>query len=436
MSNLAVRVQNLGKQYHVAQQRIGEANLITQSLNLVTGPVRRMSKLLRGQATGAAELDEKFWALRDITFDVQHGEVVGIIGKNGAGKSTLLKLLSRITYLTTGRIELYGRTGSLLEVGTGFHQELTGRENVYMNGAILGMSKRDIDRRFDEIVSFAGVERFIDTPVKHYSSGMRLRLAFAVAAHLEPEILIIDEVLAVGDAEFQQKCIGKMGDLAGEGRTVLFVSHNLPVVRQLCTRGILLQDGQMVIDGTVEDALNKYLGEVKTTTGEIVWEDGIANPGVTELKVHAVRIRNHQGEVTATLDYAQPYTVEIEYELFEPLPYLRVGFLVRTNMGFDVFSSHDEEDIDPDAMANYRQPGFYKSACQVPGYLLAPGQYNLSINAGIPRRKNLCHIANALSINLVQTGTQGNTPGTKRNGVIWPLLKWQLVANRETVLNS
>lgn len=250
----AIRVEGLGKRYRLAQggQRAGYRTLRESLVGAAAAPFRR-----RGNTAGIPT-SEEFWALSDVGFEVQPGEVVGIIGRNGAGKSTLLKILSRITKPTTGRVEISGRVGSLLEVGTGFHPELTGRENVYLNGSILGMSRREIDKKFDEIVAFAEVEKFLDTPVKRYSSGMYVRLAFAVAAHLEPEILIVDEVLAVGDHHFQRKCLGKMSAISRAGRTVLFVSHNMPAVRSLCNRGIVLDAGKVVCAGDVEQCLGFY----------------------------------------------------------------------------------------------------------------------------------------------------------------------------------
>lgn len=258
MGNLALKVEGLGKQYRIGKQERYKA-FRDVLVDAMTAPVRRAIGLLRGNAAAAANLTETIWALRDVSFEVKHGEVVGIIGRNGAGKSTLLKILSRITEPTTGYADVYGRVGALLEVGTGFHPELTGRENIYLNGAILGMTRDEIRRKFDEIVAFAGVEKFIDTPVKHYSSGMGLRLGFAVAAHLEPEILVVDEVLAVGDAEFQKKCMGKMSEVAGQGRTVLFVSHNMAAVRSICRRGILLNAGMVEIDSEVSKVVKRYL---------------------------------------------------------------------------------------------------------------------------------------------------------------------------------
>jgi lipopolysaccharide transport system ATP-binding protein len=263
MSDIAIRVENLGKQYRIgALQRAGGRHTyksLRDSIAAAAGLPLRAARRLVGQGEPAGNAhDETFWALKDVSFDIKHGEIVGVIGRNGAGKSTLLKLLSRITEPTTGRVEIRGRVGSLLEVGTGFHPELSGRDNVYMNGAILGMKRAEIARQFDEIVAFAEVEKFIDTPVKHYSSGMYLRLAFAVAAHLQTEILIVDEVLAVGDAQFQKKCLGKMKAVSYTGRAVLLVSHNIESISRLCTRGIVLRNGAVTHDGTVSDAIKEY----------------------------------------------------------------------------------------------------------------------------------------------------------------------------------
>jgi lipopolysaccharide transport system ATP-binding protein len=260
MSDVAIRVENLGKQYRIGgpQARYMLRELLVEA---VKAPFRRLASVVRGQSSTVT--DETIWALKDVSFEVQRGEVVGIIGRNGAGKSTLLKILSRITEPTEGYAEIHGRVGSLLEVGTGFHPELTGRENIYLNGAILGMKRAEIERKFDEMVAFAEIERFIDTPVKHYSSGMYVRLAFAVAAHLEPEILLVDEVLAVGDLAFQRKCLGRMGDVAKEGRTVLFVSHNMPAVLSLCDTGVLLENGSVCYAGKAPDVVQQYLATLE-----------------------------------------------------------------------------------------------------------------------------------------------------------------------------
>jgi len=269
MSNIAIRVENLGKKYHIGAYRGSHKPIATYKtlqeaiVRGVRSPFERASKLLRGHAYGAADMDETIWALREVSFEVRRGEVIGIIGRNGAGKSTLLKILSRITAFSEGRVEIHGRVGSLLEVGTGFHPELTGRENIFLNGAILGMRKREIVSKFDEIVAFAEIAKFIDTPVKFYSSGMYIRLAFAVAAYLDPEILLVDEVLAVGDTAFQKKCLGKMSDVARGGRTVLFVSHNMAAVSSLCSKALILDKGRM-LGSTVEvdDAIQTYISQV------------------------------------------------------------------------------------------------------------------------------------------------------------------------------
>src|SRR2546426_830352 len=259
MGDIAIRVENLGKRYRIGQ-RLRYQTFRDALSGVLSAPFRGAHSYLSGQRPSEChhESDDVIWALKDVSFDVKYGEVIGVIGRNGAGKSTLLKILSRITKPTEGCAEIHGRVGSLLEVGTGFHPDLTGRENVYLNGTILGMKKREVDAKFEEIVDFSGVEKFIDTPVKRYSSGMRVRLAFSVAAHLEPEILIVDEVLAVGDAEFQKRCLGKMEDVASHGRTVLFVSHNMGAVSQLCDRCILLQDGGIRFDGETKEAVDIY----------------------------------------------------------------------------------------------------------------------------------------------------------------------------------
>jgi lipopolysaccharide transport system ATP-binding protein len=271
MPEPVIRVEALGKRYRIGRARRRHDTLRDALVAGLRAPLRRLSPSVGRRSSGGPGRDEEtLWALKDVSFEVQRGEVVGIIGRNGAGKSTLLKILSRITHPTEGRAEIEGRVGSLLEVGTGFHPELTGRENIYLNGAILGMRKAEIERRFDEIVAFAEIERFLDTPVKRYSSGMYVRLAFAVAAHLEPEILLVDEVLAVGDVAFQNKCLGKMGNVAKQGRTVLFVSHNMAAVQQLCSVGLLLQDGRMEHFGATGESIDRYLGFGSGRLGSIL----------------------------------------------------------------------------------------------------------------------------------------------------------------------
>jgi lipopolysaccharide transport system ATP-binding protein len=269
MSDVAIRVDNLSKQYRIGGPQASYKTIRETLVGAARAPFRRLASVARGQSS--ADTHETLWALKDVSFEVKHGEVLGIIGRNGAGKSTLLKILSRITAPTEGTVDLYGRVGSLLEVGTGFHPELTGRENIYLNGAILGMTRAEIERRFDEIVDFAEIERFLDTPVKHYSSGMYVRLAFSVAAHLEPEILLVDEVLAVGDAGFQKKCLGKMGEVARQGRTVFFVSHNMNAISELCERVLLIEGGRIQLDGAAEGAVAEYLNRQRMEfSGETV----------------------------------------------------------------------------------------------------------------------------------------------------------------------
>lgn len=276
MSDHAITVENLGKQYRIGALAPGFKTLREVLTGLVKLPVKKTWDLLRGSAYGAAQLEEEIWAVREVSFNVGQGEVLGVIGRNGAGKSTLLKILTRITEPTEGRARIRGRVGALLEVGTGLHHELTGRENVYLYGSILGMKRAEVSGKFDEIVEFSGIEKFLDTPIKHYSDGMRVRLAFSVAAHLEPEILLVDEVLAVGDMAFQKKCLGKMGDVVGEGRTVLFVSHNMVAVRELCPRSILLDRGRLVFDGATDEAVSHYMSaEVLSEDEEVRRHTGI-----------------------------------------------------------------------------------------------------------------------------------------------------------------
>ena len=308
-----IKVQDLGKRYQIGARGEDYETLREAIVSIVRSPLQRF-----GRNRAAADV---VWALRNVSFEVAPGEVVGIIGRNGAGKSTLLKILSRITKPTSGGIDLYGRVGSLLEVGTGFHPELTGRENIYLNGAILGMKRAEIQRKFDEIVAFAEIDKFLDTPVKRYSSGMYVRLAFAVAAHLEPEILIVDEVLSVGDAVFQKKCLGKMGDVARQGRTVLFVSHNMPVVKSLCGRAILFNAGRLVKDGSVDDVVNAYLttDNDEMARSGIIPDDAPRPYGTGEAKLRSVRLTDLDGNDVSQLYLGQPFRVQLTFEAFKEI---------------------------------------------------------------------------------------------------------------------
>jgi lipopolysaccharide transport system ATP-binding protein len=316
MSNPAITIESLGKRYTIGHQKGSSDGMRHAIENALRSP---LAWLRSRHKQSVKEVD--FWALRDVSFEVKHGDVVGIIGRNGAGKSTLLKILSRITVPTSGRIRIDGRIASILEVGTGFHQELTGRENIFLNGAILGMTRAEIIRKFDEIVDFSGIEEFLDTPVKRYSSGMYVRLAFAVAAHLEPEILIVDEVLAVGDATFQKKCLGKMGDFAQSGRTVLFVSHNAEAIRTLCQRGIWLKDGRLHKEGNADEILDDYFND---TSKELSFSFANQDYG---LVIQKVVLRNDRGEETSQFCPGEDLIVEIYYDARKPLtePYVIVG---------------------------------------------------------------------------------------------------------------
>lgn len=319
MSDIAITVEGLGKAYHIGQKEEIPDSLVSAVSSWVKAPIRNFKNLKRLDTVKASksESGDVFWALKDVSFEVKRGEVVGIIGRNGAGKSTLLKVLSRITEPTTGRAVIHGRVSSLLEVGTGFHPELSGRENVYMNGTILGMTKREIDRKFDEIVEFSGVEKFLDTPVKRYSSGMKVRLAFAVAAHLEPEILVIDEVLAVGDVEFQKKCIGKMQDVAGGGRTVLFVSHNMSAVEALCNRGVHVVKGKTKKYADPKQMIEAYLNSPNSEVPGAV--QSISYSESCPVTIHFASIEEALGGPELVIDF----------ELGQHLPMVGIGFEIR-----------------------------------------------------------------------------------------------------------
>jgi lipopolysaccharide transport system ATP-binding protein len=340
MSNLAIRVENLGKIYHIGGPQEQYKTFRDAITNTMLAPFRRTKDLLRGQAYWAAGLKEQIWALKDVSFEVKHGETVGIIGRNGAGKSTLLKILSRITEPTTGYAEVHGRVGALLEVGTGFHPELTGRENVYLNGAILGMSRRDIKRKFDEIVDFAGVQKFIDTPVKHYSSGMGLRLGFAVAAHLELEILIVDEVLAVGDAEFQKKCLGKMSNIANEGRTVLFVSHNMTAVRNLCQRGLILDGGRVIHNNAIDVVVDRYT-QSGSAASYVDLSERTERQGSGVFRFTGISLRDETDSEISVFQSGQPITVHTQYQVptQETLSNVSIAFRFEDLMGQYLFTA-------------------------------------------------------------------------------------------------
>ncbi|NOX63177.1 MAG: ABC transporter ATP-binding protein [Chloroflexi bacterium] len=373
MTDIAIQVENLGKRYRIGVQEEKYDTLGAQMLAWLRSPItnyRRLRGLSAFSENGQAE--DVIWALKDVSFTVKEGEALGVIGRNGAGKSTLLKVLSRITPPTTGRVLLSGRVASLLEVGTGFHPELTGRENIYLNGSILGMTKAEIDRKFDEIVAFSGVEKFIDTPVKRYSSGMRVRLAFSVAAHLEPEILLIDEVLAVGDAEFQRKCLGKMQDVAGAGRTVLFVSHNMPAVTRLCQRAILLEKGRLIMDGPSEEVVASYLADATRTGAARSWALDEA-PGTDELRLTSVSLVNSQHRIVSVVSVEEELQLRIGYRVNTPGLTFRCAAKFYTQ-GVCAFAT-----VEPTETTRDRE-GHYWSVVRIPAHLLSEGEYLVGVS--------------------------------------------------------
>jgi lipopolysaccharide transport system ATP-binding protein len=375
--NTAISIKNLGKSYFLKHQKTGSGRYVSLRDELSNSFRRIFSS--NGKESDGAGSEELFWALEDVSFDVQPGERVGIIGRNGAGKSTLLKIISRITSPTRGKLQITGRVASLLEVGTGFHPELTGRENIFLNGAVLGMSRADIRRKFDEIVSFAEVERFLDTPVKRYSSGMYMRLAFAVAAHLEPEILVVDEVLAVGDAEFQKKCLGKMREVGQEGRTVLFVSHNMGAISEFCDRAILLNQGNVYADGTPADIISIYSGKAfHAGSGMIELEDD----SNSECSIVRVALLDQENAQNSQFDLSEAITIEIDYVVRTRLVELQMAVIV-IKEGIDLFQAFDNDDY---ADIIPVEPGSYRLRYVIPARVLKEGSYSLRITSGLPNK--------------------------------------------------
>lgn len=419
MSDIAIRVENLGKRYRIGGQQAHYKTLRESLVGAAGTPLR----WVKGERTPAYN---DFWALEDVSFDVKQGEVVGIIGRNGAGKSTLLKVLSRITKPTRGRVELNGRVGSLLEVGTGFHPELTGRENIYLNGAILGMSRTEISQKFDEIVAFAETEKFLDTQVKFYSSGMYVRLAFAVAAHLEPEILVVDEVLAVGDAEFQKKSLGKMSDVAQAGRTVLFVSHNMGAVNQLCKRGLVLRSGKLVLDTSAQEAVSYYLNDTRNLYNQVKFDIDSSK----DVQILSMWLSNKDGKIIDTCAHTEDFCVNIEYEIRK----WKTGSYVC----LDTFNENDirilwESDVKTvDEMNLVRSPGVYLARITIPGMILSPGRYYFTGAILAPGRGVAAFEAQekAISIDIVDAGTLLSNFGIKYHAATTVPLQWDTQKQR------
>ncbi|SRR6266545_401101 len=412
-----IRVANVGKQYPlgVRQETYGTLR------DTLAGALRAPLKRLRRNGRGDGEI---MWALKDVSFEVQPGEVMGIIGRNGAGKSTLLKILSRITEPTTGRAELYGRVGSLLEVGTGFHPELTGRENIFLNGAVLGMKKAEITGKFDEMVAFAEIDKFLDTPVKHYSSGMYMRLAFAVAAHLEPEILLVDEVLAVGDAEFQAKCLGKMGAVASEGRTVLFVTHNLAAVQTLCKRVIWLQQGKVLEEGPTNKVVKNYLAAASSSLAMgNLWNDPTTAPGNDKVRLHRVRVRPLSGSSSDPITIQTDFVLEFDYWNLEAGARLNLSLHLTNQQGMTVFNTFPVQEP-----VWHGQPfpiGLFRSVCYIPGNLLNDGIHRVLLLVVKDQGTVLFSLNDALVFNVLDSMERRGDWHGKWQGAVRPKLEWE-----------
>lgn len=419
MSNVAIRVEGLGKRYRLGE-RAPYKTIRETITRAAAAPFRALGN--RARVETPPQNSQHIWALKDVSLEVKRGEAVGIVGRNGSGKSTLLKILARITEPTTGWAEIHGRVGALLEVGTGFHPELTGRENVYLNGAILGMSKAEIRRRFDEIVAFAEIEKFIDTPVKRYSSGMYVRLAFAVAAHLEPEILLVDEVLAVGDVQFQRKCLSKMTGVLEEGRTVAFVSHSANAVQVLCRRAILLDAGHVVCDGLSESVIYSYIGRSTSHRMRCVWEEPSRRPGNEHVRLRSVEVQPAGEQLPAAITTDAEFVIQMEYEVSKEGVCVGATVVLYTGDGMCVLSSmtnHDRE--------WHRRPrpvGIYRSRCSFPGSLLSEGEYSVSVILWEDDYRLVCREDRVVSFQVRDGGlVRGDYQGGW-GGVVRPLLRW------------
>ncbi|HEX4410960.1 MAG TPA: polysaccharide ABC transporter ATP-binding protein [Xanthobacteraceae bacterium] len=431
--DVVIRAEALGKKYLIGhdtetERYVALRDVVARSARSLA---RTTSDMLHGRAIVTGDTTEEIWALKNVDFEVKRGEVIGVIGRNGAGKSTLLKILSRITDPSEGQVTLLGRVVSLLEVGTGFHPELTGRENIYLNGAILGMTRAEIRVKFDEIVAFAEVDKFLDTPVKRYSSGMYVRLAFAVAAHLEPEILLVDEVLAVGDVAFQNKCLGKMSSAARSGRTVLYVSHNLGAVRALCSRGILLRNGHLVGDAPIDTVVAEYLRDgrgVSDAGGRWTWDDEL-RPQSPEIELMMVEIAGARSGVSGQVTPDENLELTFRYRQRENLSGERFVFQFITAGGEVAFTATDHAERNHAA----RPPGLYESVCKIPGGLLNRGIYYLRFWAGIPSGQGyLIWPVDIGSLSVAGVGNQGTTVlADNWPGAVCPKLEWRIEAVAE-----
>jgi len=423
MSDTVIRVENLGKKYIIGHHKQERYSTLRDAIaDCARSLTHKIQKPPFGRSNPNSA-QEEFWALKDVSFEIKQGDRVGIIGRNGAGKSTLLKILSRITEPTRGSVRLKGRVASLLEVGTGFHPELTGRENIYLNGAVLGMSKTEIQRKFDEIVTFAEVEKFLDTPVKRYSSGMYVRLAFAVAAHLEPEILIVDEVLAVGDAQFQKKCLGKMQEVGKDGRTVLFVSHNMGTITQLCTKAIHLKSGEITHAGDANSVVSKYLidGNINNSQINIIREE--ENEKTKKIFFKKITILEKKGIESSEIDVRYPFYLDLEYEITKQLINLELGVRIYTSDGRPVLTTC-QSDCSPESLGK-RDVGTYRASIKFPGMFLMPGSYMVTIAAHEPMVEIFDLHEHILQFKIIETGTKfSKYPQPQEIGIVIAELPW------------
>ena len=419
----AIKIEGLSKKYIIGHEKQGHYSTLRESLSHSARSFARRIRHPLQPNTEEWKLEE-FWALKDINIEISQGDKVGIIGRNGAGKSTLLKILSRITEPTAGKIHINGRIASLLEVGTGFHPELTGRENIYLNGAILGMNRKEIKSKFDEIVDFADIEKFLDTPVKRYSSGMYVRLAFAIAAHLEPEILIVDEVLAVGDAQFQKKCIGKMEEAGSEGRTILFVSHNMSAINTLCNKGILLNTGKVVCDDTSSNVIIEYMQQDIVASGHkfvgVVPKDPNAKAVIYEAYV-----LDAESNPSHSVFIDQESAINIIWKLNVNVPFLRVGIEITDSMGVVIISSMDTDSTD--LHGKPRKPGIFNETMKIPPYVLMPDNYSVKVFAGIPGIERIMEVDNLLSFEVLDNQSHlSNVVNERRSGYVAMALPWEV----------
>jgi len=433
---LAIKAESISKRYRIGLKEELHDSMVSTMIDMIKSPLKNFRKYRslykfeddpKHQETAPTNnTEDVIWALRNVSMEVRYGEVLGIIGNNGAGKSTLLKILSRITDPTYGQAETRGRVASLLEVGTGFHGELTGRENVYLNGTVLGMSKKEIDQKFDEIIDFSGIEKFIDTPVKRYSSGMKVRLAFSVAAHLEPDIMIIDEVLAVGDAAFQKKCLNKMEDVGKYGRTVLFVSHNMSAITRICPRTIRLENGTIVDEGPTSQVVSQYLTSGSGTSAERVWNEHDKAPAGDVVRLRAVRALSETGMVSETFDIRRPIRIEMEYDVLKAGKILNPHFHFYNSEGVYLFIAIDN---DRDWRKHARDQGSYKSIVTIPGNLLSEGMLYVTATmhtlepVAYQFRANDSIVFNVLDS---QDGDSARADWTKNlGGAVRPLFNWE-----------